>query len=166
MKFWIMLAAAFIAATGSAQAAVSSRCYSPDEAQAEQVLRLHSELMVITVTCHYGSSGEDLVKAYTGFTRNNIDVLHDAEATMTGYYKKAYGGKGVDRLDKLRTMLANEYGQQIANASAPIFCNERRDKVLALYNATPASLQGEIQQVSGKTYAPLCGGAVKTAQNK
>ena len=45
----------------SAPAFAASACYSPAELQAEHLLRLHSELMVITVTCRTGSQGEDLV---------------------------------------------------------------------------------------------------------
>lgn len=141
---------------GPSCARASAPCYSPAEVEAEQALRLHSELMVITVTCHQDSMGRDLVRAYTGFTRDNIDMLHRAEATMTAYYKKAYGGKGVDRLDRLRTMLANEYGQKIADRSAQTFCAENRDKVTAFYGISPASVHGAVLQVSGRSYAPVC----------
>ena len=122
------------------------------------MLRLHSELMVITVTCHQSSTGQDLVPAYTGFTRNNISALHDAEQTMICYYKKAYGGNGVSRLDRLRTLLANEYGQEIANVSAPRFCAEKRDKVITLYRETPKGLQCAVTDISAHTYEPSCGG--------
>ncbi len=142
-----------------------SRCYSPVEIEAEQLLRLHSELMVITVTCKMSSTGQDLVAAYTGFTRNNINALRDAEQTMTGYFKKTYGGKGVDRLDKLRTTLANEYGQEIANVSAPVFCAQRRDRVISFYGASPATVQGEVMRASASTYEPPCPAAHKTAKN-
>jgi hypothetical protein len=137
------------------------RCYSPAEVEAEQVIRLHSELMVITVTCHYSSQGQDLVRAYTDFTRVNIRQLHDAEQTMAAYYKKAYGGNGVDRLDRLRTLLANEYGQEIASSSAPAFCAERRDKVVQLSGAAPEALRAAFLQVTGRTYDPICGQVVR-----
>jgi hypothetical protein len=138
-------------------AVAAPACYSSAEVQAEQVLRLHSELMVITVACRQGSMGEDLVRAYTGFTRNNINLLRDAEATMTAHYKKAYGGKGVDRLDRLRTLLANEFGQEIADKSAPVFCAQKRDKVLSLYHGAPATVNGEVLRVAGRSYEAPCG---------
>jgi hypothetical protein len=138
-------------------AQAGARCYSPAEVQAEKLLRLHSELMVITVTCKMGSTGQDLVGAYTGFTKNNINDLHDAEQTMIAYYKKAYGGKGVEKLDRLRTLLANEYGQEIANLSAPVFCGKKRDKVLALYKADSGLMYGEAMAISARSYDPPCG---------
>lgn len=140
----------------SPKAHAAARCYSPVEVQAEQLLRLHSELMVITVTCKTGSAGENLVSAYTGFTQQNIGPLHDAEQTMIAYYKKAYGGKGVDKLDRLRTLLANEYGSEIASLSAPAFCARKRDKVLALYRADPGTLYGEAMAITAHSYDPPC----------
>jgi hypothetical protein len=145
-------------------ASAASHCYSPAEVQAEQLLRLHSELMVITVTCRESSEGENLVPAYTGFTRNNISALHEAEQTMIRYYKAAYGGNGITRLDRLRTLLANEYGQEIANVSAPAFCAQRRDKVVTLFKGSPEMVQGEVTNITARTYAPPCGKALKTAQ--
>ncbi|MDD5586096.1 MAG: hypothetical protein PHY92_03950 [Alphaproteobacteria bacterium] len=158
MKNGIMLALAsllFVLAAPSASLA-AAHCYSPTEVEAEQLLRLHSELMVITVTCHVSSTGQDLVGAYTGFTRNNIGPLHEAEQTMISYYKKAYGGKGIDKLDRLRTQLANEYGQEIADVSAPAFCKAKRDKVIALHKADSGALHGEVMTISARTFDPPC----------
>ena len=133
-------------------------CYTPPELTAEHLLRLHSELMVITVTCHTGSQGEDLVVAYTGFTHKNIRALHDAEATLIRFYKNNYGGSGVDRLDKLRTKLANEYGQKIADMSAPAYCARYRDKVLVMRTVSPPRLEDEVKHMTlvEKSYAYLC----------
>ena len=122
----------------------AARCYDPEEVRAEQLLRLHSELMVITVTCRQGSMGRDLPGAYAKFTRDNIAALHDAEAKLVAFYKENFGGNGIDRLDRLRTRLANEYGQQVANLSAPIFCAQRRDKVATFCDAQPTVIADEI----------------------
>lgn len=136
----------------------AARCYDPDEVRAEQLLRLHSELMVITVTCRQGSLGRDLPGAYAKFTRDNIAALHDAEAKLIAFYKRNYGGNGIDRLDKLRTRLANEYGQQVANLSAPIFCAQRRDKVATLCDAQPTAVADEVGRlcVAGRTEEKPC----------
>jgi hypothetical protein len=152
----LALASLLLVLAAPATSFASARCYSLAEVEAEQLLRLHSELMVITVTCHVSSTGQDLVGAYTGFTKNNIGPLHEAEQTMIRYYKNAYGGKGVEKLDRLRTLLANEYGQEIANVSAPAFCREKRDKVIALRNADSGALHGAVTAISASTYDPPC----------
>jgi hypothetical protein len=132
-------------------------CYSPAELEAEHLLRLHSELMVITVTCHVGSQGEDLVAAYTGFTNTHIKQLHEAEQTMTKYYN-GQGRDGEEQLDKLRTKLANEFGQKIADLSAQPFCDAYRDKVVAFSTATNSDLLNEVErmEIADKSYIEPC----------
>lgn len=151
----ILISALFSLLTVPVMAA--SQCYQPEELRAEQLLRLHSELMVITVTCRKSSVGEDLVPKYTRFTKNNIKALHDAEQTLIHYYK-ANAGNGISQLDKLRTKLGNEYGQEIADASAPLFCGERRDKVVALYKAAPEKIELEVDRMVDQehSYVSAC----------
>jgi hypothetical protein len=136
----------------------ANQCYTPEELRAEHLLRLHSELMVITVTCHQSSVGEDLVPKYTGFTKTNIGMLHNAEQTMVHFYKTHFSGDGVERLDTLRTKLGNEYGQKIADQSAPVFCNESRDKVVNFYLAGPQQVDAELDRMvaEDKSYGQLC----------
>ena len=118
-----------LSAFAVAPAFAGNACYTPAQLQAEQLLRLHSELMVITVTCRTDSNGHDLGAIYGDFTKKHIRVLHDAEQTMIGYYKNTGTGKPLDRLDRLRTVLANEYGQKAADMSGSEFCAKYRDRV-------------------------------------
>jgi hypothetical protein len=148
MTLWGMLAMS---------SAHASPCYAPNEMRAEQLLRLHSELMVIAVTCKQSSMGDNLITFYTGFTRKNINVLHDAEQTLIAHYRSNGGGDPVGRLDKLRTKLANEFGQQIADASAPTFCAQRRDKLVNLYGASaPEIIRTSASQNATRTYEKSC----------
>lgn len=152
----------------SGPALAAGRCYTAEETRAENVLRLHSELMVITVTCKQSSSGRDLVRAYTGFTRRNIEQIKKAEKTMSRHYAARHGGDGISQLDTLRTKLANEFGQQSADASAPRFCAQRRDRVIALYDSPPASLEAESIKAyaTSWSYEPPCDKSLKTAAAK
>jgi len=161
--FFLLLSVLSLSIAPYGKADAAARCYSPAEIEAEQLLRLHSELMVITVTCRTASRGQDLVSAYTGFTKANIAALHAAEQTMIEYYKKAYGGKGVDKLDRLRTLLANEFGQEIASTSAQAFCDRKRDKVIAMQRADSGALRGEVMAISAHTYDPPCSSLVSVA---
>ncbi|MDX2028757.1 MAG: hypothetical protein SFW62_09000 [Alphaproteobacteria bacterium] len=132
-------------------------CYSIAELEAEQTLRLHSELMVITVTCRSGSKGQNLVPAYTGFTRAHIQALQEAEQTMINYYVRD-GKGGIAQLDKLRTKLGNEFGQKSADMSAPAFCAKYRDRVLAFYSGDAEKLEEEVQAMVAHedSYGQLC----------
>jgi hypothetical protein len=143
----------------SSSAMAANHCYSPEEMAAEQLLRLHSELMVITVTCKQGSTGRDLVKAYTGFTRRNTNIIQNAERTLIDHFSSSYGSDGTSRLDQLRTRLANEFGQQIADESAPSFCANRRDMVTMMYDAqSPQALEVNLKAYDDSlSYEPPCG---------
>jgi hypothetical protein len=156
MRLAVLLTLIAVLLSMSTQAA--DQCYSVNELKAEQLLRLHSELMVITVTCHQGSRGENLVPAYTGFTKENIKQLHQAEKVMMHYYAAIYGGNGVAQLDKLRTKLGNEYGQKIADISAPLYCSQYRDKVLQFNSCTPGQLDDEVEHMvsSERSYGHPC----------
>ena len=159
---FVLGAILFTAATAMAD----QTCYSPAELEAEHLLRLHSELMVITITCRQGSEGESLTPAYTGFTKRNIATLHKAEHTLVNYFNEQ-GRSGQDELDHLRTKLANEFGQRIANMSSQPFCDAYRDKVLEYYRASPGAIETEIQRmdVSERSYIPPCEGRTRIAKH-
>lgn len=150
----LALAAVLLAAPGFA----ADQCYSSEELRAEQVLRLDSELMVITLTCKQGSKGQSLPAAYGAFMRNNADLLRQAEATLIHYYGICYGDSGVSHLDTLRTKLGNEASQEVADVSAPIFCAQHRDRVLWYYLSTGSKLQAEVTRMmqENKSYGRLC----------
>ncbi len=78
----------------AAPAMAAQQCYSSAEVEAEQLLRLHSELMVITVTCHTGSRGENLVPAYTTFTQEHLAALHNADKRSSPITSTPMAGRG------------------------------------------------------------------------
>jgi hypothetical protein len=122
-----------------------SACFTPEQRQAEQWLRLHSELMVIAVTCHQDSSGRSLSNEYVSFTRKNIRTLHKAEQTLMAYYKATSKRDPVERLDQFRTRLGNEESNKAAKMSAPEFCGLYRDDVAKFEATTAKALDAEIR---------------------
>lgn len=143
----------------AAPAFAGNACYTPEQVKAEQLLRLHSELMVITVTCRQGSAGQDLPVAYGAFTQKNIHALRDAEQTMIAYYKANGKGDALGQLDTLRTRLGNEFGQKSADMTAPNYCDIYRDKVLQFTAASASDVDDQVQrmEVSERSYAQTCG---------
>lgn len=154
---WLLFAAVLTLWTGPAFARAA--CYAPMQMRAEQLLRLHSELMVITVTCREGSDGQALTPAYTFFTRKNIRILHDAEQTMIAYYKATEKGDPVEKLDRLRTRLGNEAGQKVARVSSPRFCAMYRDMVERFATATSQDIDNQVRrmEISELPYVKTCG---------
>ncbi|MDD4617448.1 MAG: hypothetical protein PHW76_10175 [Alphaproteobacteria bacterium] len=122
-------------------------CYNSAQVHAEQMLRLHSELMVITITCRQSSDGRALTPAYTSFTHRYVKTIRAAEQVMIAYYKTAKKGDPVSQLDALRTRLGNEIGQKVAKVSAPTFCAINRDKVVQFAMASPEYLEREVRSM-------------------
>lgn len=160
------LAAAFALAALPALAA--NACYTPAQLEAEQALRLHSELMVVTVTCRQGSEGQSLPAAYGDFTKKNIGYLHNAEQTMETYYKSTHRGDPVAMLDDLRTRLANEFGQKSADMSPDAFCAAYRDMVVQLDGASPLEVENQVQRMeaSYRPYVKPCSGGATVVARK
>ena len=153
---------------GMSNAFAAESCYSADQALAEKELRYHTELMVITVTCKQGSDGRDLGHAYTGITRHYINDIKEAEHILEDHYASLYGGSGQEQLDKLRTRLANEYGQIVAKESAPRFCALRRDLVTKLYDSRRMSFETESIRANQhiELSSPTCHTARQEAKNR
>ena len=124
-----------LAALYPAQAYAAKACYSAEHVKAENMLRLHSELLVIALTCEKASDGQDLPSAYTSFTKKNLPVLKKAEQTMMGYYK-SLSKNPTNSLDELRTKLGNEFGKKAAELSPDAFCYNYKDKVVILRDAS------------------------------
>jgi hypothetical protein len=80
---------------------------------------------------------------------------------MKRYYKARFGGDGIEQLDKLRTKLGNEYGQKIADISAPLFCVQCRDMLVDMYVATPARIEQELEhlEATAAPYERMCTGS-------
>src|ERR1700722_10658705 len=70
-----------IVAANSAQA-----CYSAREVEAEQGIRIHSELMVIGLTCIKMPEGQDLYNKYQRFTQKNADLIAGYQSYLINHY--------------------------------------------------------------------------------
>ena len=121
MKKWLTAFATvfFLVSASSAEA-----CYGAREFEAEQGLRIHSELMVIGLTCIKMPQGQDLYRKYQHFTVKNARLISGYETDMINYY----GRKGVrspeQRFHTLRTDIANEISRRAIKMSTLRFCRQ------------------------------------------
>lgn len=107
-----------IIATSSAQA-----CYTAREREAEQGLRIHSELMVIGLTCIKMPQGQEIYNKYQHFTRKNADLLAEYETDLINYYKSEGVTSPEKKLNTLRTEIANEISGKATTMSTRSFCD-------------------------------------------
>lgn len=116
----LLLAAFFlIAFTASANAA--EQCYNLEQLEAEQGLRIHSELMIIALNCQHLAGGVQLNKQYEQFTRNNLGLIQGYENTMRGFFQSE-GQSREGELNEFRTLLANRIANEAVRLQPNVFC--------------------------------------------
>ncbi len=110
------------------------KCYTKVEAEAEQGIRIHSELMVIGLNCAHMSSasGKNLYTEHKKFTAKHEKLFVDYERIMMDFYRRS-GDKEPDKsLHSIRTNFANKISNDAAKMRPDIFCKtyaERIEKV-------------------------------------
>jgi hypothetical protein len=101
-----------------------AKCYSLAEAEAEQAIRIHSELMVIGLNCqHLGPKGrKNLYIQYKDFTNKHGALLRGYENTLLNYFRQA-GKSNPDReMHTMRTNFANKISRDVATMRPDAFC--------------------------------------------
>jgi len=101
---------------------VSQACYTNVEAEAEQGLRIHSELMVIGLTCIKMPEGVTTYNKYKEFTDNNADLINKYEQALKDYYEMEGYDNPEEEINNLRTRLANKISQYAVEMSVLSFC--------------------------------------------
>ena len=81
----------FLFVLGTLPASAAAACYTPDEAEAEQGIRIHSELMVIGLNCqHMARAGKkNLYLEYRDFTARHAQVFSDYETRLIRYFRRS-----------------------------------------------------------------------------
>jgi len=101
----------------------SAGCYNAEQLEAEQGLRIHSELMIIALNCqHLVSTGVLLNKQYEKFTQNNLDLIQGYENTMRAVFASEGKGNGEKELNTFRTALANRIANEAVRLQPNVFC--------------------------------------------
>jgi hypothetical protein len=107
-------------------------CYSDAEAEADQGIRIHSELMVIGLNCqHMGKRhGQNLYGTYRQFTADHGDLFAKYEAILIDFFKRGGAQNPVMSLNDLRTKYANKISNDAAKMRPDIFCAKYSPRVL------------------------------------
>lgn len=109
----------------------ASACYTPAEAEADQGIRIHSELMVIGLNCqHMGKRyGDNLYGDYRQLTAANADLFAHYESVLIDFYKRQGAANPVARLNDLRTAYANKISDDAASMRPDIFCSRYAPRI-------------------------------------
>ena len=125
----VVLATFFL--TISATASDAKSCYSIAEAEAEQGIRIHSELMVIGLNCqHMTPPGQKNYYAqYREFTSNHESLFQNYEGRLLNYFKRIGISEPEKALNDLRTSFANKISENAAKMRPDVFCNRYIERI-------------------------------------
>ena len=134
-KFGIAIIFAICLSAFTAQASTGNSCLGGKEVEAEQGLRIHSELMVIGLTCIRMPQGQQNYMKYQSFTKKNSHLIAKYETDMIEHYRQE-GAKNPElKLHTLRTTMANQISQHAIKMSTATFCQRfspRIDQALSM----------------------------------
>jgi len=155
MKYCAFLMFCALLLPNLAQAAT---CYPAAVQEAEQLVRLHSELMVVTLSCRTTSDGTPLPPAYRQFTVTYLEKIKEAERLLMDWHRQHEGGNGTAKLDRMRTEFGNEYSRRLAQMSPPTFCDQYRNYVVKAASFTPDDLKTTLYKMRADYHGrvPAC----------
>ena len=109
-----------------------SKCYSMKEAEEEQGIRIHSELMVISLNCqHLTPKGEkNLYTQYKEFTAKNSHLFSGYENTLLSFYRSEGINNPERHLHEVRTDFANKISKDSAVMRPDAFCAAYSPRIL------------------------------------
>jgi len=120
-KFFLILCIFVLSFPNSASA---NQCYSTSEVEAEQGVRILSELMVIGLNCqHLTPKGqENLYNQYKKFALKHQRLFAGYENTLLKFYKSEGVSNPESHLHRVRTDVANRISKDAAVMRPDAFC--------------------------------------------
>ncbi len=118
------------------QAAQARGCYSNVEAEAEQGVRIHSELMVIGLNCQHMGARYDmnLYGQYREFTSKHANLFASYEDILLGFFGSRGDKKPEASLNTLRTDFANKISNDAASMRPDVFCAKYAERIEKAYD--------------------------------
>lgn len=100
------------------------KCYSSREVEAEQGVRILSELMVIGLNCqHLTPKGqENLYNQYKKFSLKHESLFSGYEDTLLNFYRAEGDSNPEAKLHQMRTDVANKISKDAAVMRPDAFC--------------------------------------------
>lgn len=124
MRHILLILACLMAASPAHATRYIKSCLSPAEAEAEQGIRIHSELMVIGLNCqHMTPPGwKNFYLQYREISAKHGPLIAGYEQTLISHYAKIGIKNPEGRLNDLRTVFANKVAVDAAKMRPDLFC--------------------------------------------
>lgn len=155
MKYALLIALTLLPLTTHAQ------CYSRAEAEADQGLRIQSELMVIGLNCQGIGARHGMApyQNYRTFSDTHSTLFRKYEALLQSFYTNN-AMNPEQSLNDLRTHYANDISKVAAAQRPDVFCARHIDRITKAMGMTETQLRGWASTLypSHPVQYPLCGG--------
>lgn len=127
MRLFALVSLFFIFSSQS----VFASCYSSKEAEAEQGIRIHSELMVIGLNCAHmaDANGNNLYAEHKKFTNKHADLFARYEKILMDFMRKNGDRSPEKSMHTLRTNFANKISGDAAKMRPDIFCKTYASRI-------------------------------------
>ena len=132
MRKFIVL---FLLVSAFSQTALAADvCYTKREAEAEQGIRIHSEMMVIGLNCMHipTGDGKNLYAEHRKFTAEHGELLATYENIIMGYLKRTGNANAEKQLHEIRTNFANKISKDAAVMRPDRFCRTYSPRIDAV----------------------------------
>ncbi len=148
-------------------------CYSMAEAEAEQGIRIHSELMVIGLNCQHlwpNKNGQSLFQQYRTFTSDHANIFTNYDSSILRFYmNQGYSNSQAEsKLNNIRTGVANKISNDAAKMRPDLFCKAyapRIEKASVMSDAKIRKWAQTFFESHPLTY-PLCANEEKVVAKK
>ena len=140
MKFLLSL---FFCVSLFQNVAMANSCYDRREAEAEQGIRIHSELMVIGLNCAHmaDANGNNLYLEHKKFTEKHESLFATYEKIMMDYMRKNGNKSPEKELHTLRTEFANKISKDAAEMRPDLFCKSYAPRIEKVTNMDHLTLR-------------------------
>lgn len=132
MKYFFSLVLALTLTVVGTSTARAAACYTIAEAEAEQGIRIHSELMVIGLNCQHlakAAGNQNLYMAYRDFTAEHARLFAAYETQLMAYFQRTGVRSPESALNTLRTALANRIANDAARMRPDLFCHRYAPRI-------------------------------------
>lgn len=146
----LAIAATVAFASAQAQTMKPDPCAPPDQHLAAQVLRLHTEMMVVSLTCVSEMNDRELSQKYKRFMDVNMPLIMRSQAMMIEALK------GSANFDTWWTELSNSEQMKVNQFTMAGYCAIHEPQFRDVVNAPPDRFERYATNVSKRTRFNSC----------
>lgn len=124
-------------ATAKAPAASAKACYSRSEHAAEQMIRMHTELMITGLSCKDVVPEKAPFAKYQEFTVKHRPTISKAEGELMSHFRRTGKGNATNKFDMYRTEVANEVSRRASIIGTENYCQAFVPRIENAVTLTP-----------------------------